>query len=65
MTDVHEFSVIDLDAFKAKDAVDSATRQTEASAQKSASIWLPFARTITVIVALTGIGLLLVTLFRH
>jgi len=49
---------------KAKDAVDSATRQTEASAQKSASIWSPFARTLTVIAALTGAGVLLLMWLR-
>jgi len=49
---------------KAKDAVDSATRQSESAAAKSASIWSPFARTITVIVALTGAGVLLLMFMR-
>ena len=49
---------------KAKDAVDTVARQTVASAQKSASIWSPFARTITVIVALAGVGVLLLTYLR-
>ena len=44
---------------KAKDAVDGAARQSATSAQQSAQIWSPFARTITVIVALTGVGVLL------
>jgi chromosome segregation ATPase len=49
---------------KAKDAVDSAARQSADTAQKSASIWSPFARLITVIVALTGAGVLLLTFLR-
>ena len=49
---------------KAKDAVDSAARQSANSAQQSAQIWSPFARAITVIVALTGIGVLLLTWAR-
>ena len=42
---------------KAKAAVDN-------SAQKSAQIWSPFARMITVIVALTGVGVLLLMWLR-
>jgi chromosome segregation ATPase len=49
---------------KAKDAVDAATRQSEGAAAKSASIWSPFARMITVIVALTGAGVLLLMYVR-
>jgi len=49
---------------KAKDAVDSAARLSMDSAQKSASIWSPFARMITVIVALTGAGVLLLMYLR-
>jgi hypothetical protein len=44
---------------KAKDAADAETRQTADNVQKSASTWQPYARMITVIVALTGIGVLL------
>jgi hypothetical protein len=49
---------------KAKDAVDGAARQATTSAQQSASIWSPFARTLTVIAALTGAGVLLLMWLR-
>ena len=49
---------------KAKDAVDSAARQSSASATQAAAVWSPFAKLITVIVALTGVGVLLLTLLR-
>ena len=49
---------------KAKDAVDSAARQSVASAQTSTSIWAPFARMLTVIAALTGAGVLILMWVR-
>lgn len=49
---------------KAKDAVEAEGRQSESAGQKSASIWAPFARTITVIVALTGLGVLILMFLR-
>ena len=49
---------------KAKDAAEAEARQIESNTAKSTSTWQPYARMITVIVALTGVGVLLLMYVR-
>jgi len=46
-----------------KDAVDKAKDAVDAATSKSASIWLPFAKTITVIVAVAAVASAVISYF--